>query len=183
LERVLPKAFSSEVGTGSRQGNAPKKSPALDLFKFVPFRLNRLAAEVSAALSTEYHARYGLDIPEWRVLATLGFRDDACSAQYIAHCTRTHKSTISRAVTALMTRHLVERVENEDDRREFALRMTRKGKALYQELIPRLKRKEQDILSCLSEQERKDFERLLGKIEKNLDLVQTSEEASKTEAY
>jgi DNA-binding MarR family transcriptional regulator len=183
LERFLPKAFSSEVGAGSRQENASKKSPALDLFKFVPFRLNRLAAEVSAALSTEYHARYGLDIPEWRVLATLGFRDDACSAQYIAHCTRTHKSTISRAVTALMTRQLVERVENEDDRREFALRMTRKGKALYQELIPRLKRKEQDILSCLSEQERKDFERLLGKIETNLDLVQTSEEASKTEAY
>jgi DNA-binding MarR family transcriptional regulator len=183
LERFLPKAFSSEVDAGSRQENASKGSPTLDLFRFVPFRLNRLAAEVSAALSTEYHARYGLDIPEWRVLATLGFRDDACSAQYIAHCTRTHKSTISRAVTALMTRQLVERVENEDDRREFALRMTRKGKALYHELIPRLKRKEQDILSCLSAQERKDFERLLGKIEKGLDLVQTSEEASKTEAY
>jgi DNA-binding MarR family transcriptional regulator len=171
------------VDADSRQENASKGSPTLDLFRFVPFRLNRLAAEVSAALSTEYHARYGLDIPEWRVLATLGFRDDACSAQYIAHCTRTHKSTISRAVTALMTRQLVERVENEDDRREFALRMTRKGKALYQELIPRLKRKEQDILSCLSAQERKVFERLLGKIEKGLDLVQTSEEASRTEAY
>ena len=24
------------------------------------------------ALSSEYQARYGLDIPEWRVLATLG---------------------------------------------------------------------------------------------------------------
>ena len=86
----------------------------LDLFRFVPFRLNRLAAEVSAALSGEYQQRYRLDIPEWRVLATLGFRDDACSAQYIAHCTRTHKSSISRAVTALMTRQLAERVENED---------------------------------------------------------------------
>jgi len=149
----------------------------------VPFRLNRLAAEVSSALSGEYQERYGLDIPEWRVLATLGFRDEACSAQYIAHCTRTHKSTISRAVTALMTRQLVERVENEDDRREFALRMTRKGKALYQELIPRLKRKEQEILSCLSAQERKDFARLLGKIENSLDLVQNSKEADKTEAY
>jgi DNA-binding MarR family transcriptional regulator len=155
----------------------------LDLFRFVPFRLNRLAAEVSAALSSEYQQRYGLDIPEWRVLATLGFRDDACSAQYIAHCTRTHKSTISRAVTALMTRRLVERVENEDDRREFALRMTRKGKALYEELIPRLKRREQEIMSCLSAQERKDFARMLGKIEKSLDLVQTSKEASKTGAY
>ena len=160
-----------------------KRSARLDLFKFVPFQLNRLAAEVSSALSVEYAARYGLDIPEWRVLATLGFRDDACSAQYIAHCTRTHKSTISRAVTALMARQLVERVENEDDRREFALRMTRKGKALYQELIPRLKRKEQDILSSLSAQERRDFARLLGKIEQGLDLVQTSEEADAKEAY
>jgi DNA-binding MarR family transcriptional regulator len=145
--------------------------------------LNRLAAEISAALSSEYQQRYGLDIPEWRVLVTLGFRNNACSAQYIAHCTRTHKSTISRAVTALLARQLVERVENEDDRREFALRMTRKGKALYEALIPRLKRREQEILSCLSAQERKDFARLLGKIENSLDLVQTSREASKTEAY
>src|SRR5438874_13580851 len=155
----------------------------LDLFKFVPFRLNRLAAEVSNALSVEYQERYGLDIPEWRVLATLGFRNDACSAQYIAHCTRTHKSTISRAVTSLMQRKLVERVENADDRREFQLRMTRKGKALYEELIPRLKRREQQILSCLSAQERKDFAIMLGKIEKSLGLVQTSREADKTGAY
>jgi DNA-binding MarR family transcriptional regulator len=155
----------------------------LDLFRFVPFRLNRLAAEVSAALASEYQQRYGLDIPEWRVLATLGFRDDACSAQYIAHCTRTHKSTISRAVTALMDRHLVERVENQHDRREFRLRMTRKGKALYQQLIPRLKRREQEILSCLSAQELEDFALALGKIERSLGLVQTSREAGKAEAY
>jgi DNA-binding MarR family transcriptional regulator len=155
----------------------------LDLFKFAPFRLNRLAAEVSAALSSEYQERYGLDIPEWRVLATLGFRNDACSAQYISHCTRTHKSTISRAVTALMDRRLVERVENEDDRREFRLRLTRKGKALYEALIPRLLRREQEILSCLSAKERKDFASLLGKIEQSLDLVQTSKEADAKEAY
>jgi len=179
----LSKAFAGEVGTGSREENAAKKSSKLDLFRFVPFRLNRLAAEVSSALSVEYQERYGLDIPEWRVLATLGFRVEPCSAQYIAHCTRTHKSTISRAVTALMNRQLVERVENADDRREFALRMTRKGKALYEELIPRLLRREQEILSCLSAQERKDFAMMLGKIESSLDLVQTAKEAGVKEAY
>jgi DNA-binding MarR family transcriptional regulator len=155
----------------------------LDLFRFVPFRLNRLAAEVSSALASEYRQRYGLDIPEWRVLATLGFRNEACSAQYIAHCTRTHKSTISRAVTALMRRQLVERVENEDDRREFSLRLTRKGRALYEELIPRLLSKERDIMSCLTAEERTSFALALGKIEKSLDLVTTSRQASKTEAY
>lgn len=174
---------SSDTAPGSRETNASEKSSRLDLFRFVPFRLNRLAAEVSAALSGEYRERYGLDIPEWRVLATLGFRNDACSAQYIAHCTRTHKSTISRAVTSLMTRQLVERVENEYDRREFRLRMTRKGKALYEQLIPRLLRKEQEIMSCLSLQEQNDLARLLGKIENSLGLVQTSREAEKTEAY
>ena len=167
----------------SRDETAAKRSVRLDLFKFVPFQLNRLAAEVSSALSVEYAARYGLDIPEWRVLATLGFRHHACSAQYIAHCTRTHKSTISRAVTSLMKQQIIERVENEDDRREFRLRLTRKGATLYEELIPRLLRKEQEILSCLSAQERRDFTRLLGKIEQSLELVQTSEEADAKEAY
>jgi len=179
----LSKAFSSEGAPGSREENAPKKGSKLDLFRFVPFRLNRLAAEVSSALSVEYQERYGLDIPEWRVLATLGFRVEPCSAQYIAHCTRTHKSTISRAVTALMNRQLVERVENADDRREFALRMTRKGKALYEELIPRLLRREQEILSCLSAQERNDFAALLGKIDSSLELVQTAKEAGVKDGY
>jgi DNA-binding MarR family transcriptional regulator len=183
LERFLPKAFSNRVFTRPRMENTPRRISRLDLLQFVPFRLNRLAAEVSAALSGEYQVRYGLDVPEWRVLATLGFRNEACSAQFIALCTRTHKSTISRAVAALMTRQLVERVENKDDRREYALRMTRKGRALYEKLIPLLLRKESEIMSCLTSRERKDFARMLGKIEESLDLVQTSEEAGKAGAY
>jgi DNA-binding MarR family transcriptional regulator len=179
----LARGSLNEVAAAPREDAASRKGSRLDLFKFVPFRLNRLAAEVSNALSVEYQERYGLDIPEWRVLATLGFRSDACSAQYIAHCTRTHKSTISRAVTSLMQRKLVERVENADDRREFRLQMTAKGKALYEELIPQLLRREQEILSCLSAQERKDFAALLGKIEKSFDLVQTSKDADAKEPY
>jgi DNA-binding MarR family transcriptional regulator len=182
LERTSQRRLSQEAGLAAAQDGAVKRG-RLDLFKFLPFRLNRLAAEVSQALSSEYQSRYGLDIPEWRVLATLGFRKEPCSAQYVSQCTRTHKSTISRAVTALLERELIERVANADDRREFRLRMTRRGKALYDELIPRLLRREQEILTCLSVQERKELGRLLGKIERSLDLVQTSEEADAKEVY
>jgi DNA-binding MarR family transcriptional regulator len=155
----------------------------LDLLKFMPFQLSRLAAEVSTALAGEYIEQYGIDIPEWRVIATLGFRETPCSAQFISQRTRTHKSTISRAVTSLLKQGLVERVENRDDRREFDLRLTKKGRNLYEELIPRLLRKERDMLSCFSAQERKDFALLLGKIEKSLDLVHTSKEANAKDAY
>ena len=173
----------SEQASPPREDATSRRSARLDLFKFVPFRLNRLAAEVSNALSTEYQERYGLDIPGWRVLATLGFRKEPCSAQYVAECTRTHKSTISRAVTALMKRQIIERVENENDRREFRLRLTRKGRALYEELFPRLLQREQEILAGLSAQERRDLAVLLGKLEASLNLVQTSEEADAKEAY
>ena len=149
----------------------------------MPFRLSRLAAEVSTALAKEYRERYGIDVPEWRVIATLGYRQTPCSAQFISQCTRTHKSTISRAVTTLLKSNVIERVENEVDRREFDLRLTRKGRKFYQELFPRLLRKEQEILSCLSAQERKDLALVLGKIEKSLGLVQTSRQADKSQVY
>lgn len=174
---------SSDIAPKQADGASPQPKSRLDLFKFVPFRLNRLAAEVSSALAVEYQERHGLDIPAWRVIATLGFRNDACSAQYISQCTRTHKSTISRAVTTLLHDGLIERVENEADRREFRLQLTRKGRALYEELFPQLLRREDEILACLSTQERKQLSALLGKIEDSLDLIQTSEEADAKQAY
>src|SRR5438874_4959551 len=64
----------------------------LDFFRFVPFRLNRLAAEVSNALSVEYQTRYGLAITEWPVLATIGFRRGPRSGLYLAPCTPTPQS-------------------------------------------------------------------------------------------
>ncbi|WP_368855399.1 MarR family winged helix-turn-helix transcriptional regulator, partial [Enterobacter cloacae] len=68
---------------------------------------------------------------------------------------------------------LIERVENEADRREFRLQLTRKGRALYEDLFPQLLRREDEILACLTAPERKQLSVLLGKIEESLDLIQT----------
>jgi hypothetical protein len=46
-----------------------------------------------------------------------------------------------------------------------------------------LLRREDEILACLSAQERKQLSALLGKIEHSLDLIQTSEEADAKQAY
>ena len=92
-------------------------SHRIDLERFVPFRLNRLASEVSRALARVYGERFGIDIPEWRVIATLGDRGRA-RAQDIALSTRMHKSMVSRAVARLMELGWVARSTSAMDRRE-----------------------------------------------------------------
>ena len=147
----------------------------IDLLRFIPFRLNRLAAEVSRDLSSVYADQFGIDIAEWRVLATLGMHEPR-SAQYIVRCTRTHKSKISRAVTRLALAGLVEGVPNADDRRETQLRMTEKGRALYERLAPLVLGYERQLLSKLSQDELQGLVRGLDKLEQALGLVQSADE-------
>lgn len=154
---------------------AKRKAERLDLLKFMPFRLNRLAAEFSTALAMEYMARFGIDIPEWRVLATLGLHDAPRSAQYVVRCTRTHKSRISRAVSALVELGYVARLDSADDRREVMLELTAQGRAVYAELVPLLLKREEAILACLTSEERAQLAHLMDKLEKSFGLVQCSD--------
>lgn len=148
----------------------PSSPDRLNLLSFVPFRLNRLAAEFSNALAADY-ARFGIDIPEWRVLATLGMHAAPRSATYVVRCTRTHKSRISRAVGQLIELGLVERQEAPDDRREIMLQLTPRGREVYRELLPILLAREEQLLSCLDASQRRALEGLLHTLEESLGLM------------
>ena len=141
----------------------------IDLERFVPFRLNRLAAEVSRALARVYGERFGIDIPEWRVIATLGDRGRA-RAQDIALSTRMHKSMVSRAVAHLMELGWVARTDGAKDRREAPLALTAAGCEVYRQLVPIVLDYQERLLSSLTHSERAILERLLGKLERQLDL-------------
>ena len=144
-------------------------STQIDLERFVPFRLNRLAAEVSRALARVYGERFGIDIPEWRVIATLGDHGRA-RAQDIVLSTRMHKSMVSRAVARLMELGWVARSANASDRREAPLRLTTNGREIYRQLVPIVLDYQDRLLGSLSSSERRMLERLLDKLERQLDL-------------
>ena len=147
----------------------------VDLLRFIPFRLNRLAAEVSRELAGVYSGQFGIDITEWRVLATLGMSEPR-SAQFVVRCTRTHKSKISRAVTRLALAGLIEGVPNSDDRRETQLRLTKKGRALYEKLAPVVLNYEQRLLAGLTKDDLHGLIHGLDMLEKALGLVQDANE-------
>ena len=148
----------------------PTGTPVLLLTNFTPFRLNRLATGVSDHLSEVYKQRFGLEIPEWRVIATVG-PAFSCTAQHIADSTRMHKTRVSRAISHLVKRDLIERASNADDRREMELRLTKAGRAMYAELVPLALERERALLACLNEEELRAFTEGLDRLEEFLGLA------------
>jgi DNA-binding MarR family transcriptional regulator len=107
----------------------------LRLEAFLPYRLNVLAAAVSEGLARVYSERFGLDIPGWRVLATLGQSGPVTSKQIGAH-SRMHKTKVSRAVAGLEARGLLRRSPGSRDKREAVVALTETGAAMYREIVP-----------------------------------------------
>jgi DNA-binding MarR family transcriptional regulator len=119
------------AGTTAGSGdNAPLK-----LEQFLPYRLNVVASLVSQALSRIYADRYGIGVPEWRVLVTLGQYGMMTGKGIGAH-SHMHKTKVSRAVALLERRKLVMRRANRADLREAFLALTPSGRAMYDDLAP-----------------------------------------------
>ncbi len=119
----------------------------LRLEAFLPYRLNVLAAAVSEGLARVYSERFGLDIPGWRVLATLGQFGPTTSKAIGAH-SRMHKTKVSRAVAELEARGLVTRRTSPTDRREALVALTAKGAATYREIVPLALAYERQVLAA-----------------------------------
>ena len=109
--------------TGATLSPAETRSVALELEGFLPYRLNLLATEVSQTLARVYGKQFGISIPEWRVLATLG-QFGVMTARDIGIHSRMHKTTVSRAVAALEKRQLIARRANRSDMREAFLALS-----------------------------------------------------------
>jgi DNA-binding MarR family transcriptional regulator len=125
----------STVQDGVARVSAPAEPPLLRLEDFLPHRLNVLSSLVSQALTRVYGQRYGIGIPEWRVLVTLGQYGVMTGKAVGAH-THMHKTKVSRAVAQLEQRKFVSRRANRADLREAFLSLTPTGRAVYDEAAP-----------------------------------------------
>lgn len=135
----------------------------LALERFVPYRLSVLTNTVSRALARVYQERFGLSIPQWRVMAALG-RFPGLSANEVAEQAAMDKVTVSRAVAGMMADGVVEREPDSADRRRASLRLTQRGLSIYGEIVPVAQAYERELLDALTPDEQAALDRLMSKL-------------------
>jgi len=141
----------------------PSNGRRLDLDGFVPYRLSVLTNRVSNAIARIYSERFGLTIPEWRVMAVLG-QASGLSARDVARRTEMDKVQVSRAVASLVRSRRVQKQSDSTDGRITRLALTARGRAIYDDIVPHALELEERFLAALAPHERTIFDRLIGKL-------------------
>src|SRR6266849_3195772 len=134
--------------------------PGLELERFLPYRLSVLTNRISTAIARVYVRRFGLTVPEWRVMAVLG-RFGAMSANAVCERTAMDKVRVSRAVARLAASGRID----DADRRRALLELTLQGRAVYAEIGPLALAVEARLLARLDPADRADLARVLSKLE------------------
>lgn len=111
------------------------KLPQFDLDTYLPFRLTVIAGQLSADLSKHYKTKFGISMPEWRVLLNVGYCEDL-SVRDIEKRVSLEKSKVSRAASKLQAKGLLIKHVDAHDRRLVKLTLTDDGVRLLNELIP-----------------------------------------------
>jgi DNA-binding MarR family transcriptional regulator len=142
----------------------------LVLDKFLPYRLSVLSNRLSAAIAESYSRRFGLSIPEWRVIAVLAVHPGVSAAE-VAERTAMDKVAVSRAVRRLLTTGRARRETATGDRRRSVLELTAEGRRIYRRITPALRNYEAALLAGLSAREQRQLDALLQRLEQRAPAV------------
>lgn len=133
------------------------------LSDFLPYLMSVTTNAVSDLVAGKYRERFGLKIPEWRVMAVLGDAG-ALTQRDLVEATRMDKVAVNRACKVLEDRGLAARSPNDRDGRSHHLELTAAGKAMHAEIMPLALGMEKQLFAVLSAQERRDFKAVLARI-------------------
>lgn len=141
---------------------APEDDPLI-LQDFLPYRLSVVTEAVSSLFAAHYQERFGLSIPEWRVVAVVG-QQGMLSTQKVIELTGMDRVRVSRAVIRLADKALLERQAHPSDQRAQILRLSPQGRAVYREIVPLAREIQAGLASALTMEEQRQLAGILEKI-------------------
>ncbi|MDH3274584.1 MAG: MarR family transcriptional regulator [Gammaproteobacteria bacterium] len=135
----------------------------LILEEFLPYRLSVLSHTISTNIARVYEKRFGVSIPEWRVIAILG-RFPGLSAVEVADRTLMDKVAVSRAVTKLIKNGRIDRQFADADRRRSILNLSEEGRKVHNEIAPLALQFERELLQDISDEDYETYNSILDRL-------------------
>jgi len=136
---------------------------ALWLNDFIPYKLAVVANRLSQSIGALFEERFGIQIPEWRILMALHAHGPSAPNE-VVELTSMDKARVSRAQRRLVEQDLVAVSEDPRDRRRLVLFLTRKGAVICSDIIPEVRRMEQWFLAVLDARERAALDQTLSRL-------------------
>lgn len=152
-----------KAATARPESRKPSGSASLELETFLPYRLSVLSNRVSGRIARSYETRFGLTIPEWRVMAVLG-RFPGLTAAEVTERTAMDKVQVSRAVARLMTAGRIEQKAVDGDRRARHLFLSAAGQLDHGAIVPLAREMERQLAATLTPAERSQLDGILDKL-------------------
>jgi DNA-binding MarR family transcriptional regulator len=145
---------------------SPKTTDAIDMRDLFSVQLQRLAGLSSRIAAMTIPQHFAITVLEWRTLAILDYLSQATLVRIARHA-GVLKSQMSRTITQLTARHLIERHPNPQDGRSALLSLTAEGKALVVRILDDSSERNKRMLNGLSEQEMSTLRGLMQRVFNN----------------
>ena len=130
---------------------------------FVARRILILSNVLRRAAALRYRRLLDISVGEWGAIAELGLRAP-CTLNELARGLSLDKTRLSRTVSALETRGLVQRRSNPRDNRETLISLTKAGDRVYAHMIAAAESTNKALLAPFEKQEREALEALVDRL-------------------
>ncbi|VVN65522.1 MarR family winged helix-turn-helix transcriptional regulator [Pseudomonas fluorescens] len=139
---------------------------AMDMRDLFSVQLQRLAGLSSRIAAMTIPQHFAITVLEWRTLAILDYLNQAPLVQVAKHAS-VLKSQMSRIVTNLTKRELIERQPNPEDGRSALLCLTAEGRAMVHRILDDSQERNERMLNGLSASELKQLRGLMQRVYNN----------------
>ena len=141
---------------------SPRAAPGGTLELLLPFVLNKVARNLNASLQDALRDR-GLSIPEWRVLATLGWTDIRRPSE-ISSFTAIEPSTLTRTLDRLVAAGLITRAKLPERGRALQVLLTDDGARVLTNAREAVEAQQGTVFAALGPEDGQRFLDLLLKL-------------------
>ena len=169
----------NQLESGGERKPAGKVEFTLDLQSFLPYRMYRLAAQMSQAGNKLPSLLLESGVPigerEWRVISVLGSYGGLTNG-HVADALKTDAATVTRAVKVLKKLGFVDTRNSKKDRRKQLIYLTQEGADFHDLITPKRIETGDLIESCFSYEEKEQLQHLLNKLDRHLHHLENEQE-------